>query len=134
MNAELKRGFEELEYVSTTADIWTAHDKSYLGVIAQWIHPHSMEQKKAAVAGRLFKGCHTRDSIVTELDNIHSSYGISHKITLTVMDNGSNFVKAFKNYQPVEEDESGYDEDEMTFMNNNDVLQTVLVMIIMMML
>lgn len=31
MNAELKRGFEELEYVSTTADIWTAHNKHYLG-------------------------------------------------------------------------------------------------------
>lgn len=32
MNAELNGGFEELEYVSTTADIWTGHNKSYLGV------------------------------------------------------------------------------------------------------
>ncbi len=123
MDAELKRGFEELEYVSTTADIWTARNKSYLGVTAHWIHPHSMERRKAALACRRFKGRHTHDNVATELDNIHSSYGISHKITSTVTDNGSNFVKAFKEYQPVEEDESGDDEDEVTFMNINDVVQ-----------
>lgn len=104
MNAELKRGFEELEYVSTTADIWTAHNK-------------------AALARRRFKGRHTHDSIATELDNIHSPYGISHKITSTVTDNGFHFVEAFKKYQPVEEDKFGDDEDEVTFMNINDVLQ-----------
>lgn len=82
-----------------------------------------MERRKAALACRRFKGHHTHDSIATELDNIHSSYGICHKITLTVTDNGYNFVKALKKYQPVEEDESGDDEDEVTFMNINDLLQ-----------
>lgn len=123
MNAELKKSFEELEYVSTTADIWTAHNKSYLGVTAHWIDPASMERRKAALACRRFKGCHTYDSIATQLDNIHSSYGISHKITSTVTDNGSNFIKAFKKYQPVEEDDSEDDEDEVTFMDINDILQ-----------
>ena len=31
MHRELLKAFEEIEYVSTTADIWTAHNKSYLG-------------------------------------------------------------------------------------------------------
>lgn len=102
----------------------TAHNKSYLGITAHWIHPHSMERRKAALACRRFKGRRTHDSIATELDNnFNSSYGISHKITSTVTDNGSNFIKALKKYQPVEEDESGYDEDEGAFMNINDVLQ-----------
>lgn len=52
MIAELKRGFEELECVSTAADIWTAHNKSCLGVTAHWKHPSSVEQKKAALACR----------------------------------------------------------------------------------
>ena len=39
MNAELKKSFDKLDYVSTTADIWTAHNRSYLGVTAHWIHP-----------------------------------------------------------------------------------------------
>lgn len=123
MNIELKKEFEQLEYVSTTADIWTAHNKSYLGVTAHWIHSETMERRKAALACRRFKGRHTHDSIASELDNIHSSYGISHKITSTVTDNGSNFVKAFKKYQPVEEDDSEDEEDEVTFMNIHDVLQ-----------
>lgn len=52
MNAKLKRGFEELEYFPTTADIWIAHNKIYLGVTAHCIHPHNMEQRKAALACR----------------------------------------------------------------------------------
>uniref|UniRef100_A0A672FKG4 BED-type domain-containing protein n=1 Tax=Salarias fasciatus TaxID=181472 RepID=A0A672FKG4_SALFA len=123
MNIELKKGFEQLEYVSTTADIWSAHNKSYLGITAHWIHPDSMERRKAALACRRFNGRHTHDSIATELVDIHSSYGISHKITSTVTDNGSNFIKAFRKYQPIEEDDSEDEEDEVTFMNINDVLE-----------
>uniref|UniRef100_A0A3Q4HE36 HAT C-terminal dimerisation domain-containing protein n=1 Tax=Neolamprologus brichardi TaxID=32507 RepID=A0A3Q4HE36_NEOBR len=86
INVELKKTFSELGYVSTTADIWTAYNKSYLDR-----------------ESRRFKGHHTHDNIAVELDNIHSHYGMSHKITSTVMDNGSNFVK---------------DEDEVTFTNS----------------
>ncbi|XP_039541169.1 uncharacterized protein LOC120488610 [Pimephales promelas] len=83
-----------------------------------------MEREKAALACRRFKGNHTHDAIAVELDNIHSTYGITHKITATVTDNGSNFVKAFKRYQPLEESDSEEDdEDEVTFTDINDALQ-----------
>lgn len=96
MNKELKKCFEELDFLSITADIWTAHNYSYLGVTAHWLDPHSLERKKAALACRCFKSRHTYDSIATELDNIHSSFSISHKIKVTVTDNRLNFIKAFK--------------------------------------
>uniref|UniRef100_A0A8C1VZQ7 HAT C-terminal dimerisation domain-containing protein n=1 Tax=Cyprinus carpio TaxID=7962 RepID=A0A8C1VZQ7_CYPCA len=125
MNTELKKSFEELEFLSTTADIWTAHNRSYLGMTAHWLDPHSLEQKKAALACRRFKGRHTYDSIATELDNIHSSFSISNKITATVTDNGSNFVKAFKVTQPVQGDDSGEedDDDDVNFVDLHDALQ-----------
>ena len=37
MNTELKNCFKELDFLSTTADIWTAHNRSYLGMTAHWI-------------------------------------------------------------------------------------------------
>lgn len=121
-NENIKKIFEHVEYISTTADIWTAHNKSYLGMTAHWINPNGMERGKAVLACRRFKGCHLHDMIAIELDNIHSSYGMSHKITSTVTDNGSYFVKAFKRFQPVQED-SEDDEDEVTFIDINDILQ-----------
>lgn len=41
IETELKQRFEEIEYLSTTADIWTVHNKSFLGVTAHWIDPHT---------------------------------------------------------------------------------------------
>lgn len=122
INIELKKSFDKLEYISTTADIWTAHNKSYMGVRTHWINPNNMEREKAALACRRFKGHHTHDAIAVELDNIHSTYGITHKIRATVTDNGSNFVKAFKRYQPLEESDSEDNEDDVTFTDINDAL------------
>lgn len=89
-------------------------------IIAHLINSHNMQRGKAALACRKFKGRHTYDSIATEIDNIHSSHGLSLKITATVTDNGSNFVKAFQMYQPPEDSEDK--EDEATFTNIGDVL------------
>lgn len=72
------------------------------------------------------QGWHTYDSIATELDNIHSSHSLSHKIIATIIDNGSNFIKAFQMYKPHMEDSEDKDsEDEMTFTNIGDVLLNV---------
>ena len=40
--------FEGLQHVSTTADIWTAYNKSLLGVTAHWINPNNMLRGKLA--------------------------------------------------------------------------------------
>ena len=123
MQVKLKKTFEGLQHVSTTADIWTAYNKSFLGVTAHWINPNNMLRGKSALACKRFKGRHTYDIIATEIDNIHSSYGLSFKVTATVTDNGSNFVKAFQMYQPPESDtEDHLEEDEATFTNIEDVL------------
>lgn len=41
METELKKTFESSEYVSTTADIWSSHNKSFLGITVHWINPSS---------------------------------------------------------------------------------------------
>ncbi|CAM4605850.1 unnamed protein product [Leuciscus chuanchicus] len=109
MEIELKKTFESLQYVSTTADIWSSHNRSFLGITVHWINPRNLNREKAAIACKRIKGRHTYDVIGFEMEQIHSAFGLSHRITATVTDNGSNFVKAFKMYAPPEPDE---EEDE----------------------
>ncbi len=96
MESNLKRTFESLDHVSTTADIWSANNKSYLGMTVHWIDSISFKHEKAAIACKRVRGKHTYDVIASEIDQVHSAFGLSHKVTACVTDNGSNFVKALE--------------------------------------
>lgn len=130
MTRELKKTIEVQNHVSTTADLWSSNNRSFLGVTVHWIDSVSLERRKAAIACRRFKGIHTYDRIATEIEDIFSEYGLTHeKITACVTDNGSNFVKAFREYQHVEseeeEEEEGEEdsgEGEVHFIDLNSVL------------
>ncbi|KAK1884417.1 Transposable element Hobo transposase [Dissostichus eleginoides] len=111
---ELRKTIDAQDYVSTTADIWSPNNKSFLGVTVHWIDADTLKRKKAAIACRRFRGRHTYDVIATELEDIFSQYGLTNdKVTACVTDNGSNFVKAFKEHQQwqVESDEEEDDVD-----------------------
>ena len=49
MESKLKMIFESsLDHVSTTADIWSANNKSYLGMTVHWIDSITLKLEKAA--------------------------------------------------------------------------------------
>uniref|UniRef100_A0A3B4GZR6 HAT C-terminal dimerisation domain-containing protein n=1 Tax=Pundamilia nyererei TaxID=303518 RepID=A0A3B4GZR6_9CICH len=115
MNSNLKATLEEAEFVSTTADIWTVNNKSFMGVAVHWIN--STLQRS-----------HTYDVIGAEIEEIHSSYGLQGKVIATVTDNASNFAKAFRVCQPCHlesesENEEG-DDEEPTFTDVIEALST----------
>ncbi|XDV11624.1 hypothetical protein PO909_000513 [Leuciscus waleckii] len=126
VESELKTTFEGLDYIATTADIWSVHNNSFLGMTAHWINTATPNRQKAALACKRIKGRHTYDVIAAEIDHIHSLYGLSTKATATVTDNGSNFVKAFQMYQPesLSGDDDDEEDEEVTFTNVADVLDT----------
>ncbi len=114
MERELKKTFKSLQYVSTTVDIWSSHNRSFFTV--HWINPRNLNLEKAAIACKRIKGRHTYDAVGFEMEQIHSAFGLSRRITATVTDNGSNFVKAFKMYaapsEPEEEEHAAPEPDE----------------------
>uniref|UniRef100_A0A3Q2NTB9 HAT C-terminal dimerisation domain-containing protein n=1 Tax=Fundulus heteroclitus TaxID=8078 RepID=A0A3Q2NTB9_FUNHE len=113
----LKAALKDVHFVSTAADIWSANNRSCLGLTVHWISESTLERNKVASACRRIRGRHTYDVIGTEIENVHSSYGLLNKVVATVTDNGSNFVKAFQVYQPNEEsddDEEETEEEEST--------------------
>uniref|UniRef100_A0AAZ1X1Q2 HAT C-terminal dimerisation domain-containing protein n=1 Tax=Oreochromis aureus TaxID=47969 RepID=A0AAZ1X1Q2_OREAU len=129
MERNLKAALNEIDFVSTTADIWTANNRSYMGVTLHWISRTTLERHKVALACRRICGRHTYDVIGTEIENIHSSYGLLNKVVATVTDNGSNFIKAFQVYHPVtesddetEEEESTPKDDDVTFSDLSEIL------------
>lgn len=76
MERNLTVVLNEVDFVSTTADIWTANNRSYMGVTLHWISRSTLERQKAALACRRICGRHTCDVIGAEIENIHSSYGL----------------------------------------------------------
>ena len=51
------------------------------------------------------KGSHTFDVLAGALNDIHLEYEVREKIVRTTTDNGSNFIKAFREYGVGDEDE-----------------------------
>lgn len=110
MESKLKRMFESLDHVCTTVDIWSLNNKSYLGMTVHWIDGISFKHEKAALACKRVRGRHTYDVIASEIEQVHSSFGLSQKVTACVTDNGSNFVKAFRMFESHPDDGSDSDE------------------------
>lgn len=96
--SQLKEDLINVDFVCTTADIWSGRRRSFLGVTVHWISP-MYERKSAALACRRFGGTHCFSRITDMLHNVHAEFNLNvEKIVATVTDNGSNFVKAFKTF------------------------------------
>lgn len=73
---KLKSTFEKVNYLCTTADVWSAKRRSFMGVTVHWIDEDSLERKSASLACRRFRGAHTHDRIAKILHNIYYKYNL----------------------------------------------------------
>ena len=95
----IKEELSEQRFVCTTADVWSTKHRSYMGVTCHWIDASTFERRSVALACRRFVGSHTCDGVAQLIYVIHNELGLTHdKIVATISDNGSNFVKAFKEF------------------------------------
>lgn len=95
----LANKISEINYVCTTADVWSGGRKSFFGYTCHWIDTETLIRKSAALGCRRFKGSHTFDSITDIICGINDQYKLPiEKTVYTITDNGSNFVKAFKEF------------------------------------
>ena len=70
-----------------------------MGVSVHWIDADTLLRQSGVLGCFRFQGSHTFDKVAEKLDAIQREFGISErKIVATVTDNGSNFVKAFKEF------------------------------------
>ncbi len=111
MKNNLKLALTKVEFIATTTDCWTAHRRGFIGVTAHWIDSATLQRCCAALACKQLKGSHTFSALASALNDIHVEYDIREKIICTTTDNGSNFIKAFRIYGELDEN------------NNQDALQ-----------
>lgn len=96
--ARMKEEFKTVDYLCATADVWSTKHKSYMGVTVHWVDSKSLERKSSVLCCRRFESPHTGERIASLLNSIYSEFGIADKILVTVTDNASNFVKAFREF------------------------------------
>jgi hypothetical protein len=79
-----------------TADIWSKFHRSFLGVTIHWLNKE-LVRESAVLTVQRFKGLHDFEKITEMLLQIFAKFRLDkEKISCIVTDNGSNFVKAFK--------------------------------------
>lgn len=120
MKRNIKEAMSTVDVIATTTDCWSTRRRGFLGVTAHWLDPSTLERCSVALACRQLKGSHTFDVLGNSLNEIHTEFGIQHKIVRTTTDSGSNFVKAFRVYGKQDEnnnstvsDGSEDDDEEM---------------------
>uniref|UniRef100_H3B9B0 HAT C-terminal dimerisation domain-containing protein n=1 Tax=Latimeria chalumnae TaxID=7897 RepID=H3B9B0_LATCH len=111
MENKLKESLDDVEYISTTVDIWTAHNCIF-GMTAHWINPVTLEKKQAALAC-----CRCKPLNWTRYMRLMV---LVKKITATVTDNGSNFIKAFRENDDTEEDNISFANMQTTLLSMNE--------------
>lgn len=98
MREELVAKLRGVQYVCTTADVWTANGRSFFGMTCHWIDTDSLERKSAALGFTQLQGRITHDTIAGRIHDVHVAYNIESKVQTTVTDNGSPFVSVFKEF------------------------------------
>lgn len=109
---------EKQTFVCTTTDVWSCRGTSYIGFTVHYIDV-DFNRKSFVIAFRKLDKKQTHEYLARIISNIHSEFGLSlSKITHTVTDGGSAFVKAFKKYQettvPVSHAENDSESDEFS--------------------
>ena len=130
MISHLKSLISSVSHVCTTADIWSSHNRSYMGMTVHWIEDTYI-RKSATISCRRFTGAHTYDRIAEVITAVHADFYLPlEKIVSTVTDNASNFAKAFVIFAAPDEElnESPSDEnddEDIQFVTVSDLLSGV---------
>lgn len=122
---------KQLEFVCTTADIWSSFNKSFMGMTLHYIDDESLKRVSKLLALRRFTGKHMYVTVANSINTIHKDYELdAKKITDTVTDSASNFDKAFRIFgievgdakDDQKQAQSDEEIEEVNFVNLDDIL------------
>lgn len=99
IRSNLKNLITQLKYISTTIDIWSAHGRSFIGMILTFIDETTLERKKFVVAFVRLKQKQEYSYLSQVINCVHYNLGMKlDQLTHCMTDGGSNLAKVFRRY------------------------------------
>jgi hypothetical protein len=99
MQTNLIKEMREIQYVATAADGWSKFRRGFLGMIATWLNPQTLQRELAGLALQRLKGRHTHERLASSMDKVYATYELKDgKVVKCTTDSAANYVKAFKVY------------------------------------
>lgn len=83
----MRKQFERLDYICVTADCWTSHKRSFLGMTAHWINQSSFKRESASIACKGISGSHKNEVLTKHIEEILDEFNILSKVCKIVTDN-----------------------------------------------
>ncbi|XP_060858223.1 uncharacterized protein LOC132935644 isoform X1 [Metopolophium dirhodum] len=105
LSLKMKFEMSKCAHIATTADGWSIFKKSYIGITVTWIN-EDLSRSTRLLALRRLEGSHTYDILAKAMDAVYTEFEISDKLSYCTTDNGSNFVKCFKTFGHIFDDEN----------------------------
>ena len=110
---DLTSQVKQVSYVSVTADIWSSRHRSFIGMTCHWIDCIDLCRQSRMLAFHRFKGKHDYIGIAKLLQSIFIEFQLPLSTIMNVLtDNGSNFLKALREYGDDVSDDSEAEEEE----------------------
>ncbi|XP_076028521.1 uncharacterized protein LOC143017620 [Oratosquilla oratoria] len=95
---ELTQIMSKQDYLATTADSWSSHNRAFIGSTVSWLDKATLERTTAVLGMKEVKESQTAEYLARSLSKLHEDFSISSKILCTTTDNGTNYVSAFVNF------------------------------------
>ena len=110
---DLTSQFKQVSYVSVTADIWSSRHRSFTGMTCHWIDCIDLCKQSRMLAFRRFKGKRDYIGIAKLKQSKFIEFQLPISTIMNVMtDNGSNFLKDFREHGDDVSDDSEAEEEE----------------------
>ena len=78
--ADLTNILSKVNYVATTADSWTGHNRSFLAMTVHCINVNTLKREKAVLACRELSVSQTSTVLAKNIMDIHQQFDIERKV------------------------------------------------------
>lgn len=104
---------EEASTVAITVDLWSSRkQRGYLGITCHYIDSN-WKMQNLVLGCRRVEGSHTAEKVYDDVQRVLEEFSLVRKVQQVGKDNGSNVIKAFKDWLPgfVDEEVALFEDD-----------------------